>query len=408
MKKRKLTALAVLAVVLCLNGCGASSHGSAPASGSYKEESAGGYYDNYASEEAAAESEEGDYSAEAGDAGDAGTNDSALRAQDGQKIVYTGRLEMQTLEYDKSAASIRAKIREAGGFSEAESERDNNYDWYRSGNSGNTRYLSITARIPSEKFEVFMDSLGGDGKVMSRSVNAENISQVYANKESYKKALEKEQERLLVMMDKAETIDEMILVEQRLSEVERQLNAYKTDLSAMDKDVQYSTIYIELQEVKRYTEEVVKTPFSEEVKYAFEDAVNSFRNFCKAIVLFVVRFFPYLIILAVIIIALLRASARDRARRIAMMSDPEYAKMVNARAREKAEKEARKRAQKEAKRAGRQGLFGKKKAVPAAEPDAGARPEAGAEQAPEKKAGAEQGPEAGATQAPEKKSGEEG
>ena len=139
MKKRKLTALAVLAVVLCLNGCGASSHGSAPASGSYKEESAGGYYDNYASEEAAADSAEGDYEAEPGDAGDAGTNDSALRAQDGQKIVYTGRLEMQTLEYDKSAASIRAKIREAGGFSEAESERDNNYDWYRSGNSGNTR-----------------------------------------------------------------------------------------------------------------------------------------------------------------------------------------------------------------------------------------------------------------------------
>ena len=160
----------------------------------------------------------------------------------------------------------------------------------------------------------------------------------------------------------------MILVEQRLSEVERQLNAYKTDLSAMDKDVQYSTIYIELQEVKRYTEEVVKTPFSEEVKYAFEDAVNSFRNFCKAIVLFVVRYFPYLIILAVIIFALLRVSARDKARRIAMMSDPEYAKMVSARAREKAEREARKRAQKEAKRGNRKGLFGKKKTEPAAAP----------------------------------------
>ena len=369
MKKRKLTALAVLAVVLCLNGCGAASSNDAPSSsGSYKEDSAGGYYESYAGEEAAADSEDGDYGAEPRDAGDPESNDSALRPQDGQKIVYTGRIEMQTLEYDKASSSIRAKIREAGGFSEAESEHDSNYNWYNGGNSGNKRYLSITARIPSEKFEAFMDSLGGDGKVMSRSVNAENISQIYANKESYKKALEKEQERLLIMMDKAETIDEMILVEQRLSEVERQLNAYKTDLSAMDKDVQYSTIYIELQEVKRYTEEVVKTPFSEEVKYAFEDAVNSFRNFCKAIVLFVVRYFPYLIILAVIIFALLRVSARDKARRIAMMSDPEYAKMVSARAREKAEREARKRAQKEAKRGNRKGLFGKKKTEPAAAP----------------------------------------
>ena len=298
---------------------------------------------------------------EAGDA-DTGSGDSALRAQDGQKIVYTGSLRMQTLEYDKSAASIRQKIREAGGFSESESERDNNYNWYYpNSRSGNTRYLSITARIPSEKFESFLDSLSGDGKIMSRSVNAENISQVYANKESYKKALEKAQERLLAMMDKAETIEDMITVEARLSEVERQLNVYRTDLAAMDKDVEYSTVYIELEEVKRYTEEVVVTPFGEQVKYAFNDAIDSFKEFCQGIVLFVVRYFPYLILLAIALILVIRASAKSRAKRIAMMSDPEYAKMVNAKARAKAEAEARKRAEKEAKRSGRKGLFGKKK-----------------------------------------------
>ena len=349
MKKRKLTVIAVLATALCLSGCGASSSGSVPASGSYKEETTSGSYSNYASEEAVAETdaENADYAAEAGKAGepgDAGTSESALRQQDGQKIVYTGRMQMQTLEYEKSAAAIRAKIKAAGGFSESESESDNNYDWYRNSGSGSRRYLSITARIPSEKIEEFMDSLGGDGKVMSRSVSAENISQVYANKETYKKALEKEQERLLAMMDKAETIDEMILVEQRLSEVERQLNAYKTDLSAMDKDVQFSTIYIELEEVKRYTEEVVQTPFGEEIKYAFEDAIESFTDFCKGVILFVVRYFPFLIILAAVVVLIIRASAKDRARRIAMMSDPEYAKMMSAKAREKAEAKARKQA----------------------------------------------------------------
>ena len=390
MKKRKLTVIAVLATALCLSGCGASSSGSVPASGSYKEETTSGSYSNYASEEAVAETdaENADYAAEAGKAGepgDAGTSESALRQQDGQKIVYTGRMQMQTLEYEKSAAAIRAKIKAAGGFSESESESDNIYDWYRNSGSGSRRYLSITARIPSEKIEEFMDSLGGDGKVMSRSVSAENISQVYANKETYKKALEKEQERLLAMMDKAETIDEMILVEQRLSEVERQLNAYKTDLSAMDKDVQFSTIYIELEEVKRYTEEVVQTPFGEEIKYAFEDAIESFTNFCKGVILFVVRYFPFLIILAAVVVLIIRASAKDRARRIAMMSDPEYAKMMSAKAREKAEAMARKQAAKDAKRGK---LFVRKQAgaaqtgAPAGPPEqnGAGQPEAGAAQ----------------------------
>ena len=240
MKKFKLAAAAVLAASLCLTACGGSSGTN---SASYKEEAgaAGDYaYESYAAEEAAQAADGEEYTA---DGGSGGSTESALRAQDGQKIVYTGNLSIQTLEYEKSAASIRKKIKDAGGFSEAESERDNDYYWYnRSGGSGNTRYLSITARIPSEKFEDFINSLSGDGKVMNRSVNAENISQVYANKETYKKSLEKEQERLLEMMDKAQTIEEMITVESRLSEVERQLNVYKTDLAQMDKDVEFSTV----------------------------------------------------------------------------------------------------------------------------------------------------------------------
>ena len=358
MKKFKLAAAAVLAASLCLTACGGSSGTN---SASYKEEAgaAGDYaYESYAAEEAAQAADGEEYTA---DGGSGGSTESALRAQDGQKIVYTGNLSIQTLEYEKSAASIRKKIKDAGGFSEAESERDNDYYWYsHSSGSGNTRYLSITARIPSEKFEDFINSLSGDGKVMSRSVNAENISQVYANKETYKKSLEKEQERLLEMMDKAETIEDMITVESRLSEVERQLNVYKTDLAQMDKDVEFSTVYIELKEVKRYTEEVSSTTFGEELKYAFEDAISSFKNFCEGIILFVVRNFPYLIILAVIIVMIVRAVGRSRAKKIAMMSDPEYAKIVNAKARAKAEADARKRAEKEAKRKGRKGLFGKK------------------------------------------------
>ena len=356
MKKFRLAAAAFLAMSLCLTGCGGSS--GTNSSASYKEEAgaAGDYaYESYAAEEPAQMAEGEEYTA------DGGSDDSALRAQDGQKIVYTGNLSIQTLEYDKSAASIRKKIKEVGGFSESESERDNNYNWYTyGGGSGGSRYLSITARIPSEQFESFINSLSGDGKVMNRSVNAENISRVYANKETYKKALEKEQERLLAMMDKAETIEDMITVESRLSEVERQLNIYNTDLAEMDKDVEFSTVYIELQEVKRYTEETDSTTFAEELKYAFEDAVSSFRNFCEGIVLFVVRNFPYLIILAVILALVIRGICRSRAKRIAMMSDPEYAKLVNAKARARAEADARKRAEKEAKRKERGGILGKK------------------------------------------------
>lgn len=362
--KKRFIGIAIVSIALCLSGCG----NSAGSSGSYSEETYDQVGNSYAAKEAAYDSyaeeaavDAGGYMME-GDAADTDNEESALRAQDGQKIVYTGSLSIQTLEYDKSAASIRRKIREAGGFSEAESENDNDYNWYRrSTGPSSTRNLNITARIPSEKFESFMDSLQGDGKVMNRSMNAENISQVYANKETYKKALEKEQERLLAMMDKAVTIEDMIAVESRLSEVERQLNTYKTDLSAMDKDVQYSTIYINLEEVKRYSDETPTVTFPEKVKYAFEDAINSFTEFCEGIVLFIIRSFPFLILLAIVIALVIRLIRKRQEKRIAMMSDPEYAKMVSEKAKAKAKADAAKRDAREAKRQSRGGLFGKKK-----------------------------------------------
>ena len=362
--KKRFIGIAIVSIALCLSGCG----NSAGSSVSYSEETYDQVGNSYAAKEAAYDSyaeeaavDAGGYMME-GDAADTDNEESALRAQDGQKIVYTGSLSIQTLEYDKSAASIRRKIREAGGFSEAESENDNDYNWYRrSTGPSSTRNLNITARIPSEKFESFRDSLQGDGKVMNRSMNAENISQVYANKETYKKALEKEQERLLAMMDKAVTIEDMIAVESRLSEVERQLNTYKTDLSAMDKDVQYSTIYISLEEVKRYSDETPTVTFPEKVKYAFEDAINSFTEFCEGIVLFIIRSFPFLILLAIVIALVIRLIRKRQEKRIAMMSDPEYAKMVSEKAKAKAKADAAKRDAREAKRQSRGGLFGKKK-----------------------------------------------
>ena len=385
-KTRTVAAAAILAAALCLSGCGGSNNMSS--GGSYYEpamnseakeagyaaaESAAGSYDYDAMEmeEARESSEDASYTA------DSGADSSALRAQDGQKIVYTASLSIQSLEYDQSAASIRRKIREAGGFSEAESEYDKDYNWYRyNASSSNTRSLSITARIPSDKFEAFLNSLDGDGKIMSKSVNAQNISQVYANKETYKKALEKEQERLLAMMDKAETIEDMIAVESRLSEVERQLNSYKTDLSQMDKDVEFSTVYIDLQEVKRYTETVEKTTFREKLGFAFEDAISSFRDFCEGVILFVVRNFPFLIIFAIVVALIVRWLAKRRAQKIALLTNPEYAKVMTAKVQAKADADARKFAAKEERRRSRGGLFGKKKA------DAGAGPEAQAAETP--------------------------
>ena len=59
---------------------------------------------------------------------------------------------------------------------------------------------------------------------------------------------------LLKMMEKAESIQDMIAVEERLTEVQSELAWYEESLTGMDNQVDYATVTVSLREVKEYSE----------------------------------------------------------------------------------------------------------------------------------------------------------
>ena len=335
----KKTAVCVLAVAFLLSACGGTSKSSAARQDSYEAaydaEAAGAAYNSAAEEgyksydldEAVEAEQDEDYlavEAKAADSGSeagaaaSGTEQTDLKSSN-RKIVYTGNISLQTLEYEKSSQSIHEKINSFGGFIESEDTYNEDPYWYysdRSGRSRTRRNLNITARIPAEKFDSFMKDLENDGQVTNTSVNARNISVQYATHDASKKALEIEQKRLLEMMEKAETVEDMIAVEQRLTQVERELNDEKTQLSAMDRDVGFSTVYIRLEEVFEYTEQVVEISYWERLQKAFGRAIDNFVEFWEDVILFIAETFPFLIMLGIVIVLIRRLLRRRRARRM--------------------------------------------------------------------------------------------
>ena len=312
MKKKRygvLAAVLILIFTLFLSACQAV--GNSSASGKADMEAAasydyGGYdegvYSDYSEDafvsEEYAPKEEYDTAEITGDAG-SGLAANAAENNPSAKMVYTANVQLQTLEYEKSLEEILSKIKSAGGFIESQEESNNNYDWYGKGVSGNDRYASITARIPSEGLDSFVDGLKDNGQIMSKSVFAENITQRYYDTEASVKALEIEQERLLAMMEKAETIEDMIAVESRLTEVERSLSSYKTDLSYMDKSVEFSTVYIYLDEVKEYSEEPPE-PFGKKIAYSIRDSWKVFVSGMQDVLIAIVYILPFAAVIAVL------------------------------------------------------------------------------------------------------------
>lgn len=369
MKKRSIRTVLpalLLTSALVLGGCGASG-GSASANyakGDYapaSEEAAsesydGGYYveepyeNGFDEELAEAEAKaygENEKAAE-GEKADQGEDVKAAKSE--EKLVYTCSINMETLTFAETEAKIRESIAKYKGTISSESASDGNYRWYYEDGGSGTKSLYLTIRIPTKDYRNFLKDLeGAGGNIRSTSMNVENITRRYNDQSVRIQALETQEKRLLEMMDKAETIKEMITVEDRLTEVQTELNQARTALSVMDHDVAYSTISLNLQEVVRYSENKITQTFGERIVTAFSNSISDFRSFLEDLSIALIYLLPYLLLIGLIVLIVGFFTRKGRAERRARRAEEKAARAAlreELRARreeEKLKKEAEKK-----------------------------------------------------------------
>jgi hypothetical protein len=302
----KIIALATTAILstTLLTGCGSSSDYAASisdsASYSTTTSSSDGiangssyYYDVDADTEELAEAEL-DYN---------DSNDSTTLLE--EKLVYYCDMDIETLDYDSTITSIKDTIKKYKGIIQSENESDSSYNWYYENyqKTSGTMTDYIEVRIPSDDYENFVNELDGVGKITSKSTSVDNISQKYYDTTSQIEALQIQEQNLLEMLEKCETIEDMITVEDRLSEVRYQLNNLQTNKRYMDTDVAYSYVNINVTEVMEYhntQEPVKKNTFADRLKNTIKSTGTGFLSFLEGLLFLIIRLFPYLVIIAII------------------------------------------------------------------------------------------------------------
>ena len=326
MKKRILmtAAAAVLTASLLLGGCG-SQRADSPSYDGYEDPYDGGSaqngadysreadYDEAAEEEYDVAPEEAYAADEAAGAEEKSAAES--RKEEGQdagsgqeqKLVYTCNMTIETLEFQETSDAVRKSIAKYGGIIENENTSDSDRYWYRDERGQQaTKETYMTIRIPSEHYEEFLTDLEGTGgKITQISKSVENITKSYNDQSVLIESLEKQEKRLLAMMDKAETIEDMIAVEARLTEVQTQLNQARTQLSYMDSQVSYSTVYLNIDEVADYSRHEEQS-FGEELLEAIGDSWKSFCSALKDLLILFIYMLPFLLLLALLIYILVR------------------------------------------------------------------------------------------------------
>jgi hypothetical protein len=233
---------------------------------------------------------------------------------DTRKVIRNASLELQTLEFDKAVTSIDAITAGFGGYMESSyvSGRDINSSY-----GYGTRNASFTVRVPSETLDAFLNSFGGgEFNVIGKSTSANDITDSYFDSQARLDSLKLQEQRLLGMLDGATELEYMIQLEQELMRVRYEIESLTSQLNRMDSFVSHSTVNINLYEVVKYEEiDDVPVTFGERISLAFTNSWKAFGDFCQSFAVAFVSAIPFLLLLAVIAVAVIlivKAVAKNR------------------------------------------------------------------------------------------------
>ena len=230
---------------------------------------------------------------------------------DNVKIIYTADINLESTDFDAVVRGMEALVANLGGYFEY-SNLENYNSNYRTGN--------YTVRVPAEQFEAFCSGVGGLGQVNSISRNAQDVSEAYYDMESRLATQRTKMERLQALLAKADNMENIISLENAISETELAIEQLTGSLRKYDSLVGYSTVHIYLQEVYQLTEqEQPAIGFGAKLAAAFRSGCSSFVYGIQDLLITLARgWVGWLIFLAVIVVVLLvflRLRRQRKARR---------------------------------------------------------------------------------------------
>lgn len=207
----------------------------------------------------------------------------------GRKLIRNISMNVETNTFDDLVSGLQAKITGLGGYIEQSDMSGSSLSSY--GHSS-ARYASITARIPADKADSFMAQVESSGNVTSKSESTQDVTLQYSDLESRKKSLEIEQDKLWEFLKEAESVDTVITLEQRLSEIRYQLESMESQLRLYDNQVDYTTVHLNINEVTVFSPAAAE-PVLARINKGLANNLKALKTVTTDLLIGVITTFPF-------------------------------------------------------------------------------------------------------------------
>lgn len=156
----------------------------------------------------------------------------------GRMIVYTAMLSIEVENVTAAVDGIKGMAEEFGGYVAAS----------RVYTRGGRTYASITIRVPQDRFFEAIDRIKALGRLLSERVEALDVTEHYIDLSARLRSLRALESRLMELLNRALTVEDVLKVESELSRVRAEIEKITGEMKYIERRVEMSTISVEISE----------------------------------------------------------------------------------------------------------------------------------------------------------------
>ena len=204
-----------------------------------------------------------------------------------RKIINKADFQIEVEDYDKTYDKIVSLAMDLGEYI-SNSKTEISKKGAKKG--------FITIRVSSDKFYGALPQIETLGKIESKQISGEDVTEKYVDIRSRLNNAKNQEQRFLEILQKAETIEEILRVEQELNRIREQVEVYEGQIRYMDDLTSLATITVNLHE----PEAVVERGMWDTIKQAIKESIELFIKSILTIIILLAKKLIYIIILFIL------------------------------------------------------------------------------------------------------------
>lgn len=214
------------------------------------------------------------------------SSDEMVEESELRKVITTADLAIDVDDASAAVDEIISITQVAGGFVSSSSVYDN----YYGESTGKAGY--VTVRIPQSGFTSVMGEIEALGTVTSKSISGRDVTEEYVDLSARLGNLERQELRLLEILNMTTTVDEVLDVERELGRIRGEIESLTGRLNYLNDRVDLSTINVRVSEPRPITH-------SWGLRDALSDSVNGFISTVNGLIVLIGYVLPILIFVTV-------------------------------------------------------------------------------------------------------------